>query len=282
MSSSLFELLKYAKTRIHSHDMTQYDKMKALAMFGGITIRTITGIPPISFKADGKPLISWGIAGNMVQDGTPSPDAPITPQELGDLVASGEHAGQYAIPISCGDTQTVYLAEPLRKIGEYADEISSSDTANRKIGNIVFDGTENGWALFSANGAHQFYIGNIISGSPAVNGSSALSNIAPYGVTAANRADYQYGCYAISSGQGIAFQMYGAASELPDVTAWRAYLAEMKAAGTPVAAWYILAEPQTEQITAPTITPAKGSSTLTIGTTLQPSSVSITGHIMQV
>ncbi len=81
MSASFYDLLKYAKTGIASPDMTGFDKLRAMAMAG--KEKTLTGIPPLSFKANGKPLISWSMKGNGVQSGTPTPDAPIMPQFVG-------------------------------------------------------------------------------------------------------------------------------------------------------------------------------------------------------
>lgn len=185
------------------------------------------------------------------------------------------------IPIALGTTYPIYLSAPIRAMGEHADAAASTGVVTRRVRKITFDGTESGWALFSGNGAYQFYIGNALSSALAVSGSSALSNIAPYGATAATRAEYQYGCYPISSGQGIAFQMYGSASAFPDVPAWKAFLEQMSANGTPVAAWYILAEPQEEAFEAPILTPTAGTNTLSVDTTLQPTSVSVTGHIRQ-
>lgn len=45
--------------------------------------QTLTGIPPLSFRANGKPLISWSMLGNGQQTGTPTPDAPIIPEFVG-------------------------------------------------------------------------------------------------------------------------------------------------------------------------------------------------------
>jgi hypothetical protein len=50
---------------------------------GSSSVQTLTGIPPLSFKADGKPLISWSMKGNGQQQGTPTPDAPIQPTFCG-------------------------------------------------------------------------------------------------------------------------------------------------------------------------------------------------------
>jgi hypothetical protein len=75
---------------------------------------------------------------------------------------------------------------------------------------------------------------------------------------------------------------------------FKAYLAAQYAAGTPVTVWYVLAEPETGIVNEPlmrigdyadtltTDTPiptAKGSNTLTVDTTVQPSEMMITGNI---
>ena len=85
MSASFYDWLEYAKTGIASAEMTDYDKIKALAMAGGAKypVSTITGVPPLPFKADGTPLISLSMLGNTQQTGTPTPDNPIMPTFCG-------------------------------------------------------------------------------------------------------------------------------------------------------------------------------------------------------
>ena len=83
MSASFYDLLKYAKTGIASPGMTAYDKMRAVAMAGG-KVKTLTGVPPLIFKSNGKPLVSWSMLGNSQQNGTPAPDAPIMPEFVGE------------------------------------------------------------------------------------------------------------------------------------------------------------------------------------------------------
>ena len=186
MSATFYDLLKFAKTGNAAPEMTQYDKMKALSMCkAGFPVKTLTGVPPIPFDSDGTPLIAWTVVGNEVQDGTPSPQNIVIPQECGDLVESGEHAGQYAVPITlAGQTQTVYLSEPLRKAldgSDAVDVLKSDGTLTRAV-------DSNGDALVT---------------------------------------------------------------------------------------------PTTETVTVPTLTPTKGSNTLTVNTTLPPSEVSITGGIRE-
>lgn len=80
-----FELLKYAATGIASPGMTAYDKMRAVEMASGGAVKTLTGVPPLSFTGNGKPLISWSMLGNGQQNGTPTPDNPIYPQFVGEI-----------------------------------------------------------------------------------------------------------------------------------------------------------------------------------------------------
>lgn len=82
MSANFYDLLKCAATGIASPSMTYYDRMRASMLMGG-AVQTLTGVPPLSFKANGKPLISWSMKGNGQQTGTPTPDAPIMPEFVG-------------------------------------------------------------------------------------------------------------------------------------------------------------------------------------------------------
>lgn len=83
MSANFYELLKYAATGQASPGMTYYDRMRASALMGVGAVQTLTGIPPLSFKSNGKPLVSWSMKGNTQQTGTPTPDNPVMPQFVG-------------------------------------------------------------------------------------------------------------------------------------------------------------------------------------------------------
>ena len=90
----------------------------------------VFGTPPLTLTncKVGK-LVSYTITGNTVQDGEPSPDVPVEVQSVGDLVTEGEHKGKYAVPVTVASsssdsvTSIIYLDEPLRKIGDYQDEL---------------------------------------------------------------------------------------------------------------------------------------------------------------
>ena len=139
----------------------------------------------------------------------------------------------YKIPISSANTTTpVYLGEV---------------ETTRKIRKLVLTGTET-WYAYSSGVVHQFYTqGNRIGG---VASSSAYSTIAPYGMTANNR-NGNYGCYTVTNGDEIAFQMYGSKADFPTQTEWKAYLSAQYAAGTPVTVWYVLATPETGIVNDP-------------------------------
>ena len=92
-----------------------------------------SGIPPLTLlKSKQDNLLDYKIYGDSVQDGTPTPEAPIEIESVGDY---DETTGKYRIPVKSSDGKeevitNIYLDEPLRKIGDYADYI---DFENKKL-----------------------------------------------------------------------------------------------------------------------------------------------------
>ena len=79
---TLWEILKANKTGI-APDM--FTMLAASKMNGGRDrLHELSGIPPLSFTAKGKPLTAWSITGNTVQNGTPTPDTPQEVKAVGD------------------------------------------------------------------------------------------------------------------------------------------------------------------------------------------------------
>ncbi|MBP7185937.1 MAG: hypothetical protein KBA55_04065 [Ruminococcus sp.] len=77
----LYEILKTKKTGI-SPDL--WTRLAADKMAGdGGKVRELTGIPPLTFTANGQPLLDYTIYGNIEQSSTPTPDSPIQPSECG-------------------------------------------------------------------------------------------------------------------------------------------------------------------------------------------------------
>lgn len=114
--------------------------IKKLLLNGG-KWETVEGIPPLTLeKSLGKDLKDYKLYGNSFQDGTPTPDTPVEVQSVGEY---DEATGKYKVPVVVSgknlfnvDTYqepiktNIYLTEPLRKVGEYADYV---DFANGKV-----------------------------------------------------------------------------------------------------------------------------------------------------
>lgn len=245
---------------------------------GGTPEQTITtdGTPPLSFESNGTAASAYSISGDMSQTGTPSTSTPVYPQEVGDLVASGEHAGEYAITMEIGGTtKTIYIDEPLRKIGNYADTIDSDGAVTRKIAKITLDGTEP-WGY--TGGMHKLPFDSQNYTPPKyLRELETIAVCSHYDAKANQASPYlQNGefCFLVS-GTGTN-NMYVRDTACADAAEYKAYLAAQYEANTPVCVWYIRATDATETTTVPTLTPSKGSNTLAFGTTLQPSYASIT------
>ena len=176
----------------------------------------------------------------------------------------------YKLTISSANTTTpVYLGEA---------------QATRKIKKLVLTGEEI-WYLYSAGVVHQFYSSGLKIGG--IETTSAYSTIAPYGMTTNNRKG-DYGCYIVTSGTELAFQMYGSKAEFPSQTEWKAYLAKQYQNGTPVTVWYVLATEETGIVNEPLMKigdyadevsnvsiPVTAGGTLSVDTTVQPSEVTV-------
>ena len=281
MRASLRDLFQYEKTGIPSPGMRPFDKLLASQLAGGgFPITSLTGVDEIQFDSDGSPLISWYVKGNEVQTGTPSPQNIVMPQECGDLVETGEHARKYAIHITiAGQTQTIYLSEPLRKKDDYADKIEASGTTGtvtRKMRKWILTGSE---PWYKASSSSKFY----------TEPTSTYRALVESGVVSCVCTHYK-SQENVTSGLSVAnlkcafrtnYAFYIGDDTYSTADDFKTYLAQQYANGTPVTVWYVLATEQTETVTVPTLTPQKGSNTLTVGTTLQPSEVSITGHIKE-
>lgn len=240
----------------------------------GTETDTITTLPA-TVIGDGTPISSYVIKGNMEQSGTPTPSSPIYPSECGDLVASGEHAGQYKLPITLGNTTTdIYLGEV---------------QSTRRIKKLVLDGTEL-WQK-SASGYNAFYF-FMHSGSyphPKLNSSALICNIATFTQLHDNYTSYPWFCVSDSSfGISTDSAVIGGTA----VADWKSYLAQQYANGTPVTIWYVLASPTTGIVNEPIrkigdyVDSVSGTGLATsgtaqefdVGTTLKPSELDLTYH----
>ncbi len=102
--------------------------MSALSKF----IRVILGKPPLTLNAcvDDKSTIDYKLYGESVQDGTPTPDAPIEVESVGELVTdeTDSNYGKYKIPIRANSQNLFDISNPV-----YAANSQSNLTRKPKI-----------------------------------------------------------------------------------------------------------------------------------------------------
>ena len=184
-----------------------------------------------------------------------------------------EPYGLYKIPIlSNGVSYPIYLSEPIRKIGDYADTINSDGTVTRVIKKLMLDGSED-WRN-SSSGYYGFYFYMDAAHSypsPKIKNSPLLCNMAQYTTDSTNYQTQPWYCMSDSTFAISTTITTGYAN-------WKAYLADLKDANTPMEIWYVLETPTTETVTAPTLPTTGTAESFDVSTTLKPSEVSLTYH----
>lgn len=208
-----------------------------------------------------------------VANGSSASTVPITPEKLasykimltyGDSIAYEPYG--YKIPVvTSGEnhepiTTNIYLDEPLRKIGSYADVIDfDRGVVERKIGKVVFDGSDDEqWYYYAQPGVSQKYITvDIVGGSPVI--SDKLRSISN------QQRPYQYdSIYSASNPPSISIN-----SEIPNSSdEWRNWLSENH-----ITAYYVLAESTTEPISIPSIPTFDSTTVIRVDTEIQPSNM---------
>lgn len=229
---------------------------------------TLTTLPAVLYPNATTATVR--LKGQMVQSLTPSPTTPIQPQECGDLETTGEHAGQYKIPISSANTTTpVYLGEV---------------ETTRKIKKLVLDGTEN-WSL-ATDSAFRITINGYLRNEDNIPICTHYRCIAPVNKTA-DLSDGDAAFLVSSSGNNyfyISDYNYTTAAD------FKSYLTQQYANGTPVTVWYVLANEETAVVNEPirkigdyadvvsgiTISTITGADSFDVLTTLKPSEVELT------
>lgn len=235
---------------------------------------TMTGSAPLMYDSYPGRLTGYTILGNSFQNGTPTPEDPVEVQSWGDLVTTGEHAGEFAIPIVISDgtnsqTANIYLDEPLRKIGNYADEIDfKAGTVTRRIREVVLTGSE----TIDDSAGRWIVRAGLINSVPYIGKSTHFRNKSGGTVTWFDNA------FSID-GNSIFF---GVTEMFDSMNAFKQLLTDSYTDGNPVTVYYASTRPITESVTLPQIPTISGQNTLSFGTALQPSQVSITGHIKPV
>ena len=251
------------------------------AIYGGINeanpiyykTRTITGQTPLSYKALSKPISDYIISGNTLQDGTPTPEAPV------DAVGCGtwdETQQSYKLPLTVnGAEYPIYLGQV---------------PTTRRVKKLVLDGTED-WNLSTINthGIANFWfrISDRMQGPDGIGYCSHYEKQTASGAAATTEGFF--------SGATDALYIRVQSTTADTVEKFKDYIS-----GKGVTIWYVMSEPETGIVNEPlqkigdyadtisfeqagvTIPTVAGANTLTIDTTVQPSAVSITGNIKEV
>ncbi|MCQ2581109.1 MAG: hypothetical protein MJ164_02970 [Alphaproteobacteria bacterium] len=147
--------------------------------------------------------------------------------------------------------RTIYLDEPLRKVGEYADVLDyKNGTITRNVGVKVLDGTED-WSSQTISLEQTF--GPYISMSNW--GAAQLSNRFPNYLYCSHFKNSASGVAAtelnvIAPNSNFSNMLFAVDKRIcgNDLTSWKAWLTAQYAAGTPVTVYYPLATPVVEQI----------------------------------
>ena len=230
----------------------------------------LTTLPDVVYVND--TTATAGLKGNMEQASGVSPTTPIQPSECGDLETTGEHTGQYKIPISSADTTTpVYLGEV--------------ETV-RYVKKLVLDGTEDFQSISSGNNKY-FRLSVEDFGEIHIDttycthfeSASITSSTTNVGVGVIHSSVLNKDALGIRPPQV-------STTLLEDFTT---YLTQQYNNGTPVTVWYVLSTPTTgivnepirkigdyaDEVSGITIPTIAGANTISVGTTLQPSEVTV-------
>ena len=175
----------------------------------------------------------------------------------------------YKIPIlSNGVSYPVYLAEPIRKIGDSVDTAASTGAANRVIKKLVLTGEES-W-IFQGSTSTRTVCSMVVDGWANEVGKCTHIDWKSSYTSEDNRITYSNRSLFV----GFENSVLSEATQAGFI----AYLAQQYTNGTPVTIWYVLATAQTESVTAPSIPTSGTAQTFDVSTTLKPSEVNLTYH----
>lgn len=246
-------------------------------------VRSVSGIPPLALLdcVDEDSLINYTITGNSIQDGNPTPDNPIAIGCVGDLVTDGEdeHYGKYKIPISVNTETTIniYLDEPLRKIGDYADYIDfETQKVYRNVRELIITGDED-WSWVVTGSITRFIISPeqlVPSPMDAESYQQQLCNFFPCDSITTTGSNKGGSVYYSSSVGGTTFRVRY--DNLTNLNRAKAFFKNCYDNGNPVKIYYQSLEPIEQTIILPIIPTFKGSTIYSIETDTPPSNMTAT------
>lgn len=204
-------------------------------------------------------LFDWRLSGGVVQDGTPAPASPVPIEFTGDY---DETTGKYLIPITVnGETTTVALDEPLRKVGDYADYIDfKNQKVVRYIQRVVFTGSNYTWLNYE-----NYFVSDyprVITGLPYPSSHDPNTKVgymlcthAPYST---NYSSMAFGFSNLQYKQLQFTKSYFGFESTATVADFKAWLTAQYEAGTPVEIVYVRQTPYEEALEVPSLQCKRG------------------------
>lgn len=235
---------------------------------------------PAMVQAAGEPLTDYTIYGNTIQNGTPTPEAPV------------DVAG-------CGvwdETRQSYKLPPTVNGTEYPIYLGQVETT-RQIKKLVLTGEEN-WQKSSSTSA--YYCSDAKFGATYLHRQILATVCTHYKsvINAANTSGLSDGemcLFASTPDTSLGTQeVYVKDNNIVDAAAFKTFLATQYANGTPVTIWYVLAEQETGIVNEPlhrigdyadtvsfaqaevAIPTSDGDNIISFGTAVKPSGMSAT------
>ena len=185
-----------------------------------------------------------------------------------------EHPG-YKIPITVSNgtetkTTNIYLKEPLRKIGEYADYLDlTNGKVTRYVTEVVFTGSET-WSKYTSVSNH--YQTTVNNNFFDIQNNLILSNY--YNNTNTKIYYYSSADYDVISAD--AYRIRFKNKDIETLEEWKNHVLNKYNSGIPIKVVYVLMAPTEESIDVPEIPSLTGNVTYSIGTSIKPSSINYT------
>ena len=236
-----------------------------LASIPKYVLKTVTGTTPITVTdAVNQHIVSLVQTGKAVQSGTPTPSAPV------DIVCNNgvlkwDSVNQHiyadgtpeVLTISGTDHMQTASVQDLCGVGNVADEQDIiSGAVTHRIGYHVFYGTE----TFSKSTAYgKAFLINAASSAWGADRIHAVLCTHFLGLPQTSGSQEDNTCFFNQTGH-----FYFRVTDNSDANAFKAWLAEQYAAGTPVIVAYALSEETSETVTAQHLETANGSNTISV------------------
>lgn len=260
---------------------------------------TVSGVPPLTYKAIEGTLENYRIYGNTVGGAG-----------VGDLVESGEHAGEYKIPVTVSNgtdtlTTPIYLPEQIKKVGDEAEYIDYAEQKQHRVRKNLLQNTATSQTI---NGV-TFIVnddGSIVCNGQASSNNADLVNphfLLPSGTYiltgcpdgGSDRGTYKMLLYVNGAwrtndrGSGANFTLTETSTVLVKITVYAGYTCDnltfypmIRKADIEDDTYEPYITNTELDVTLPALPMLPGTNTLTVGTAVQPSQVTVKGKIQEV